>query len=151
MPRERAVAMKLHRGIERGLAAHGWQKRVRFLAFDDGFDHFGRDWLDISAVGKFRVGHDCRRIRIDQHDLITFFAQRFARLHTRIIKFAALPDHDWTGADKEDFFELIVPRHLRSAQNKTKSTELHARIANSLTSSSCQAARTRMNTHPRVV
>ena len=113
VPRERAVAIQLHRGIQRRLSAQSRQNRVRFFAFHDRLDHFGRDRLDISAIGEFRIGHDRGRIGIHQHDLVTFFAQRFARLHAGIIKFAALPDHDWTGADEQDFFELVISRHLR--------------------------------------
>src|SRR6266446_1288893 len=97
--RECAVAIKLHRRIQRRLPAHRWQKRVRFFSNNDGFDHFRRDRLDVSAIGELRIGHDRGRIRIYQHDLIALFAQRLARLHAGIIKFAALPDHDWTGAN----------------------------------------------------
>jgi hypothetical protein len=34
-------------------------------------------------------------------------------LHAGIIKFAALPDDDWTGADQQNFFEFVISRHLR--------------------------------------
>ena len=112
MPRERAITVQLHRHIECGLSAHGWQNRVRFFAFHDRLDHFCRDWLDVSAIGKLRIGHDRRRVRVHEHDLIAFFAQRLAGLHARIIKFAALPDHDWTRADEQDFLEIVIPRHL---------------------------------------
>ncbi len=124
MARERTVPIKFHRRIECGLPSHRRQKRVWFLALDDRLDHLGRDWFDVSAIGKFRIGHDRGRIRIHQHDLIAFFAQRLACLHAGIIKFAALPDHDWTRADEQDFFELIVPRHLRSAENKRKRAKM---------------------------
>ncbi len=113
VPRERAVAIQFHRGVERGLAAHRRQDRVRFFALDDRFDHFGRDRLDVGAIGELRIGHDRGRIRIHQHDLVAFFAQRLAGLHAGIIKFAALPDDDRTGADEQNFLELVVPRHLR--------------------------------------
>src|SRR4029434_8053228 len=53
-----------------------------------------------------------------QPELIASLAQRFARLHARIIKFAALPDNDWAGADQQNFLEVVVSRHLRSAQDK---------------------------------
>src|SRR5206468_72470 len=81
MPREGAVAIKFHRRIERGLAAHRRQNSVRFFAFDDCLDDLGRDRLDVRAIGKLRISHDRGRIGIHQHDLITFFAQRFAGLH----------------------------------------------------------------------
>src|SRR5439155_13519263 len=50
-------------------------------------------------------------------NLVAFFAQRFACLHTGIIKFATLPDHDWTGADEKNFLEFVIPRHLRAEGN----------------------------------
>ena len=39
-------------------------------------------------------------------------------MHAGIIKFAALSDHNWTGADQQDFFKLVISRHLRSADTK---------------------------------
>ena len=83
-------------------------------------DHFRRDRLDVSAVGELRIGHDRGRIRVHEHDLVAFLAQRFAGLHAGIIKLAALPDHDRTGPDEQNFFELIVPRHLRGGGNEDR-------------------------------
>ena len=119
MSRECAITIKFHCSVERSLPAHRGQHRIRFFALDDRLDHFGGNRLDVSAIGEFRIGHDGRRVRIDEHDLIAFFAQRLARLHAGIIKFAALPDHDWTGTDKQNFLDLIVSRHLRSGDDKS--------------------------------
>ena len=113
--RQGTVSVKLHRRVKRGLAAHRRQNCVGLFALDNCFDHFGRDRLDIRAIGKLRIRHDGCRIRVHQHDLIAFLAQGFAGLHPGIIKFAALPDHDWTGADEQNFFEFVIPRHLRGA------------------------------------
>ena len=118
MPSERAVAIQFHRGVERGLAAHRRQNRVRFFPFENRFDHLRRDRLDVGAIGEFRIGHDRGRIRIHEDDLVAFLAQRLAGLHAGIIKFAALPDDDRAGADKQNFLELIVPRHRRSAHRR---------------------------------
>ena len=104
VPRERAVAIQFHRRVQRGLSAHRRQNRVRLFALDDRLDHVDRYRFDISPIGEFRIGHDRRRVRIYQHDPIAFFAQRLARLYTGIIKFAALSDHDWTGAYQQNFF-----------------------------------------------
>jgi len=98
--------------LEDPAATESRQNRVRFFALHDRLDHLRRDWLDVRAISKFRIGHDGSWVRIHQHDLVAFFAQRLARLHPGIIKFAALPDHDWTGADEKNFFELVIPRHL---------------------------------------
>ena len=39
---------------------------------------FGRDRLDIGGVGQLRIGHDRRRVRIDQDDPIALLLQRLA-------------------------------------------------------------------------
>ena len=73
---ERARARQRHRGVERGLPAHRRQQRVDRcrLAGDDALDDLRRDRLDIGRVGQFRIGHDRRRVRIDQHDPVALFA-----------------------------------------------------------------------------
>ena len=113
MPNECAVAIQLHGGVESGLAAHRGENRVRFFALEDRFDHRRSDRLDIGAIRELGIGHDRGGIRVHEHDLVAFLAQRFARLHARIIKFAALPDDDRAGADKEDLVQLVVSRHAQ--------------------------------------
>ena len=123
VPSERAVAIQLHGGIQRGLTAHRGQDRVRLFALENRFDHLRRDRLDVGAIGKFRIGHDRGRIRVHEHDLVAFLAQRFAGLHAGVIELAALPDDDRAGADEENFLQLIVPRH---AQRETIRRKRHA-------------------------
>ena len=69
---------------------------------DDLLDDLRRDRLDIGRVGQLRVGHDRRRVRVDQDDPVAFVLQRLARLRAGIIEFAGLPDHDRPGADDQD-------------------------------------------------
>ena len=57
---------ELHRGVQRGLAAHGRQQRVRLLARDDLLDDLRRDRLDIGGIRQIRIGHDRRRVGVDQ-------------------------------------------------------------------------------------
>ncbi len=104
---QRALPAQRQRAVQRGLSAHGRQQReaagndVAFL-LDDLGDDLGRDRLDIGGVRQFRIGHDRRRIGIDQDDAITLFLQRLHRLRARIVEFAGLADHDGTGADDQD-------------------------------------------------
>src|SRR5947208_1735605 len=112
-PRARAVAVQFHRRIERCLPAESRQNRVRFLTFHDCLDHFRSDRLDVSAIGELRIGHDRCGVGVHEHNFVSFLAKRFACLHAGIIKLAALPDHDWTRADKQNLFELVISRHLR--------------------------------------
>ena len=88
-----------HRRIQRRLAAQGWQQRIGLFADDDFFHHLGRDWLDVSAVGKLRIRHDRRRVRVHEDHLITLLLEGFTCLDPRIIKLAALANDDGAGAD----------------------------------------------------
>jgi hypothetical protein len=54
--------------VERGLAAERGEQRVGTLAGDDLLDELGRDRLDVRGVGELRVGHDRRRVGVDQRD-----------------------------------------------------------------------------------
>ena len=113
MSRQRAVAVQFHRSVKRSLSAQSWQNSVWFFTFHDRLDYFRSDRLDIGAIREFWIGHDGGWVGIHQHDHIAFLAQRLARLHAGIIKFATLSDYDWTGPDQQDFFKLVISRHLR--------------------------------------
>ena len=112
VPHQGAVAIQFHGNIERGLASHRRQDRVRFFPRENRFHDFGRDRLDVSPVGEFRVGHDRGRVRIHEHDLVAFLAQRLAGLDAGIVELAALPDHDRARTNQQNFVELVIPRHL---------------------------------------
>ncbi len=62
-------------------------------------------------MGKLRIGHDRRRIRVYQDDLVAFFFQGLASLNARIVEFAALADNDRAGADDENFPDRGVFGH----------------------------------------
>ena len=96
---EHAGIVERDREVQRRLAADGRQQRVGSFLANDGADGFDGERLDVSDVGSFRIGHDRRRIRIDQHDLVALLAQRFARLRAGIVKLARLSDDNWTGSD----------------------------------------------------
>jgi hypothetical protein len=81
---------------------HGRQQRVRPLLGDDLLDHLRRDRLDVGGVGDVGIGHDRRRVRIDQHDPVALGAERLAGLHAGIVELAGLADDDRAGADDQD-------------------------------------------------
>ncbi len=109
-----AGAFKIERAIERRLPAHGRQDRVGAFSRDDLLDEFDVDRLDIGRVGEIRIGHDRRRVRIDEDDAIAFLLQRLDRLHAGIIELAGLPDDDRPGADDEDRRNIGAFGHLHS-------------------------------------
>ena len=112
---ERAVLAERHREVERGLAADGRQHRVGTLLLDDLREHFRRQRLDVGAIGDLRVGHDRRRVAVDEDDLEPLGAQRLARLGAGVVELAGLPDDDRAGADDEDALDVGTLGHLRVA------------------------------------
>ena len=103
---EHAHAAQRQRGVECGLPAHGRQQRVGPLLLDDLGDDLRRDRLDIGRVGDVRIGHDGRRVRIDQDDPVAFLLERLAGLRAGIVEFAGLSDDDRTRADDQDRFDV---------------------------------------------
>src|SRR5439155_21729187 len=119
-----AVAVQVHRGVQAGLAAQGGQQRVGpFLLDDLGHDLPG-DRLDVGAVGRGRVGHDGRRVGVDQDDLVALLAQRLAGLGAGVVELARLADDDRAGADEEDLLQVGALWHWRP--------ERYARLAASV-------------------
>ena len=120
---QHAAAVQSHGGVERGLAAERReQTRVcpcalsffissisRTMIFST---HFGRDRLDVGAVGELRVGHDGGRIGVHEHDAVALLLERLAGLRAGIIELARLADDDRAGADDEDGMNVSALGHL---------------------------------------
>ena len=119
---QHALAVEIERGVQRGLAAHGRQQRVRALLCDDLRDRLPGDRLDVGGVGHLRVGHDGGRIGVDQNDAVALFAQRLAGLRAGVVELAALADDDRAGADDQDAFDVGAFRHGLS--QGTEDTEI---------------------------
>ena len=98
---ERAVLTQRDRQVQRRLPADRRQDRVRALALDDLRDDLGRQRLDVGPIGDLRVGHDRRRVAVDENDLEPLGLQRLARLRAGVIELAGLPDDDRARADDE--------------------------------------------------
>ena len=108
---QNAFFIELDREIQARLPAEIRQKRVRAFLGDDLFEAFFVERLDVSNVGNGRVRHNRRRVRVDEHDFIAALAECFARLRSRVVKLAGLPDYDRTGADNHHFFDIVAYRH----------------------------------------
>jgi hypothetical protein len=110
---EHAHAPQRQRAIERRLPAHRRQERIGLFLGDDLGDEFGGDRLDIGRISEIGIGHDRRRIRIDQDDAIALGLERLAGLRAGIIEFAGLADDDRPRSDDEDRFDVGTFGHLR--------------------------------------
>ena len=109
---EHALAHQIERGVERGLAAHRGQERIRALLLNDARHGAPVDRLDVDGIGGVRIGHDGGRIGVHQHHPVALFAQGLAGLGPRIIKLAGLSDDDRARADDAECFRCrFVSRH----------------------------------------
>ena len=99
-----------HRQVQRGLAAERRQQRVGALLFDDLGDRAGQQRLDVGRGGELRVGHDRRRVGVDQDDLEALLEQHLAGLDAGIVELGGLADHDRPGADQQDLLEVVSTR-----------------------------------------
>ena len=106
-----AGAVEFHGNIERRLSAQSRQHGIRPLPGNDLLHNLRGDRFDIGPVGKFGVGHDGRRVRVDQHDLISLLLQRLAGLDAGVVELTPLTDDDGPGADDEDFTQGWIFRH----------------------------------------
>ena len=105
--------------IERRLTAERRQERVGALALEDGRDALEVERLDVRAVGEARVGHDRRRVRVDDDRAVALLAQHLQRLTAGVVELAGLPDHDRPGADDADRIDVVAARHyVRSSSTK---------------------------------
>ena len=77
-----AVLLEGKRAVERGLSAHGGKDGVRALLGDNLLDHLPLDRLDVGRVGHVRIGHDRRRVGVNQGDPVAFLTEGLARLCT---------------------------------------------------------------------
>ena len=95
-PVEHAATDEFHRQVECGLPAQRWKQRVGTLALEDIGEHVGVERLDVGHVGGGGVGHDGRRVRVHENDLVALGTQHLAGLCAGVVKFAGLTDHDWS-------------------------------------------------------
>jgi hypothetical protein len=69
------------------------------LALEDAGDSFEIERLEIRSVGEPGVGHDRRRVRVDDDRAVAVSAQHLQRLAAGVVELGGLPDHDRAGAD----------------------------------------------------
>ena len=99
---EDAVVVQVDGRVQRGLAAQRRQDRVGPLLGDDRLDDLPRDRLDVGRVGEVGIGHDRRRVGVDEDDAHALLAEHAARLGAGVVELARLADDDRPGADDED-------------------------------------------------
>ena len=96
------------------MAAHAGDEGVGAFAFDDFFDDFRRQGLDVDLIRHFPVGHNRGRIGIDEDHFHPFFTKGFAGLGAGVVEFRRLTDDDGAAADDEYFLNIFITGHNSS-------------------------------------
>ncbi len=107
---EDARRVQVGREVERGLAAERRQQGIGPLPAQHRRRALDVERLEVGAVGPAAVGHDGRRVRVDQHRAQPLVAQHAQRLAAGVVELARLPDHDRAGADHGDARDVGAPR-----------------------------------------
>ena len=108
--------------VESGLAAHRRQQRVGPLALEHACHALEVERLEIRAVGEAGVGHDRRRVRVDDDRPEPVLAQHLQRLAARVVELAGLADDDRPGADQADRLEVTPPWQGRPPPRSSRRT-----------------------------
>ena len=109
---QRTVLRQLNGGVQTGLTAQRGQQCVRMLFLDHALDKLGGDGLDIGAVRKTRVGHDGRRVGVDQDDLKAILLEHLAGLGAGVVELAGLANNDGARTNNEDALDVSTFRHI---------------------------------------
>ncbi|MDT4797755.1 hypothetical protein FQZ97_303650 [compost metagenome] len=137
---QHAVVLEVQGAVQRGLATHGRQQRVRALLLDDLGDGLPLDRLDVGGVGHGRVGHDGGRVGVHQDDAEAFFLQGLAGLCAGVVELARLADDDGAGTEDQDALDVCTLGHGTLVANFRKGLRWPA---------SRQSRRTGRRRHPR--
>src|SRR5262249_36292439 len=114
---QNAVVRQLDSQVERGLSTdsgkNGESCAGRELALDANnlLKIFAVQRLDVSAVGKLRIGHNGGRVRVGQHHFVSLGLERLAGLSARVVELGGLPDDDRPRAEDEDFGNVSTFGH----------------------------------------
>ena len=121
---EHAGALELHGQVERRLPAERGQQGVRALYLDDARERGQVERLDVRPRREGGVGHDRRRVTVDEHDLVALVEEDLAGLRAGVVELAGLPDDDGPRADDEDLVEVVAARHQASRPRSNRSISL---------------------------
>ena len=103
---QHAFPRQIEGAVQCRLPTHGGQQRIGAFFLNDFGNHSPINRFNIGSIGHLGIGHDGSRIGIDQNNPITLFPERLAGLCTRIVKLTGLTDHNRTGTDNQDTFDV---------------------------------------------
>ena len=73
---------------------HCREQGVRALPLDDRGERLDGQRLNVGPMGQLRIGHDRRRIGVDEDDRVSLLLECLARLGAGIVELTGLSDDD---------------------------------------------------------
>ena len=105
--------LALYGEVQGRLATHRRKDCIDVGVFlEDVDDRLRLERFEIHMVCDDRVGHDGRRVGIDEGDLDAFFLQTAGSLDYRVVKFAGLSNDNRSAANDEDRLDAVVFGHF---------------------------------------
>ena len=105
---QEAFAGELHGERQTGLSAKRGEQAIRLFAADDFSQRRQSERFNVNLVGDRSVRHNGGRIGVDEDDVQSFLPKGAARLRSGVVEFRGLADHNRTGADDENLFEMLL-------------------------------------------
>jgi hypothetical protein len=116
VPLQHARVVERDGEVQPRLAAERGQQAVGLLGLDDALQHRHGERLDVDRVGGLVVGHDRRRVAVDQDDADALLAQRLAGLGAGVVELGGLADDDGAAADDQDAPRLLGRHRCRGGR-----------------------------------
>ena len=88
--------------------------RQRVFALDDRREMRDVERLDVRALHELGVRHDRGGIRVHEDHFVPEVSKCFGSLRSRVVELARLSDHDRSGANEKDLFDIVAGRHERA-------------------------------------
>ena len=115
---------ELDREVQGGLAAERRQERMRALALEHRGDALEIERLDVGAIGEAGVGHDRRRVRVDDDRAVAVLAQHLQGLAAGVVELAGLADDDRARADHAHALDVTAGGHQRVPSSSTQRSRM---------------------------
>ena len=125
---QHAAVVQFDGEVQRRLPAEGGQQGVDrvaglLLGGQHLLDELDGERLDVGGVGELRVGHDRRRVGVDQADAVALGAQHAAGLGAGVVELAGLADDDRPGPDHQDVADVVALQSRHSPPLEQSSTK----------------------------
>ena len=108
---EHAEIGELHGHVERRLSSESGKNGIGPFLAQDLCNDFGRDGFDVGRIGELRIGHDRRRVGVDQNDPVAELSEDLHGLRSRVVELTRLTDDDRAGSDHQYRVEVVTLWH----------------------------------------